>query len=84
MEATGVYWKPVWHIFRGRVTKHHRFPLALHLNQIDALGASIATIDQEVEAGLAPFRAAVELVRSVPGVLSTSTAYRLEPRRRST
>ena len=44
---------------RGRVTKHHRFLLRLHLNQIDALDASIATIDKQVEAGIAPFRAAV-------------------------
>jgi len=53
---------------RGRVTKHHRFLLRLHLNQIDALDASIATIDQQVEAGIAPFRVAVELVTSIPGV----------------
>ena len=31
---------------RGRVTKHHRFLLRLHLNQIDALDASIATIGE--------------------------------------
>ena len=53
---------------RGRVTKHHRFLLRLHLNQIDALDAAIATIDQQVQAGIAPFRFAVELVTSVPGV----------------
>jgi len=53
---------------RGRVTKHHRFLLRLHLNQIDALGAATATIDQQVQAGIAPFRSAVELVTSIPGV----------------
>jgi len=53
---------------RGRVTNHHRFLLHLHLNQIDGLDASIAAIDQQVEAGIAPFRVAVELVTSVPGV----------------
>jgi len=53
---------------RGRVTKHHRFLLRLHLNQIDALDAAVATIDRQVEAGIAPFRAAVELVSSVPGI----------------
>ncbi|MES0385923.1 MAG: IS110 family transposase, partial [Hyphomicrobium sp.] len=53
---------------RGRVTNHHRFLLHLHLNQIDGLDASIASIDLQVEAGIAPFRAAVELVTSVPGV----------------
>jgi len=53
---------------RGRVTKHHRFLLRLHLSQIDGLDASIAAIDQQVEAGIAPFRTAVDLVTSVPGV----------------
>jgi transposase len=53
---------------RGRVTNHHRFLLHLHLNQIDGLDASIASIDLQVEVGIAPFRAAVELVTSVPGV----------------
>ena len=53
---------------RGRVTEHHRFLLRLHLNQIDALGAAIATIDRQVEAGIAPFRAAVEQVSTVPGI----------------
>ena len=53
---------------RGRVTKHHRFLLRLHLGQIDALEAAVAAIDAEVEASLAPFRTAVELVSSIPGV----------------
>jgi transposase len=53
---------------RGRVTKHHRFLLRLHLNQIDALDAAMATLDTQVEANLGPFRTAVELVTSVPGV----------------
>ena len=35
---------------RGRVTKHHRFLLRLHLNQIDALNAAMATLDAQVEA----------------------------------
>jgi transposase len=52
----------------GRVTRHHRFLLQLHLTQIDALDAAFAAIDQEVEASLAPFRTAVELVSSIPGV----------------
>ena len=53
---------------RGRVTKHHRFLLRLHINQIDAVDVAIATIDQQVKAGIAPFRAAVEQVSSVPGI----------------
>jgi transposase len=57
---------------RGRVTKHHRFLLRLHLNQIDALDAAISKIDQEVEVGIAPFRTAVEQVTSIPGVKDLS------------
>ena len=53
---------------RGRVTKHHRFLLRLHLNQIDALGAAMATVDAQVEANLGPFRTAVELIMSTPGI----------------
>lgn len=53
---------------RGRVTRHHRFLLQLHLGQIDGLDAAVATIDREVEANLAPFRTAVALVSTIPGV----------------
>jgi transposase len=53
---------------RGRVTKQHRFLLQLHLKQIDALEAAIAEIDQQVEADIAPFRAAVTQLSSIPGV----------------
>ena len=53
---------------RGRVTRHHCFLLRLHLDQIDGLDATIAKIDGEVEADIAPFRTAVEQVSSVPGV----------------
>ena len=57
---------------RGRVTKHHRFLLRLHLNQIDALDAAMATVDAQVEANLAPFRTAVELIMSIPGIKNLS------------
>jgi transposase len=53
---------------RGRVTSHHRFLLRLHLRQVDALEAAVAEIDREVEADLGPFRAAVRLLSSIPGV----------------
>jgi transposase len=53
---------------RGRVTKRHRFLLRLHLGQIDALDAAIAELDREVEASIAPFRAAIEQMSSIPGV----------------
>jgi transposase len=54
---------------RGRVTKHHRFLLRLHLNQIDALNAAIVTVDAQVEANLGPFAP------------PSSGARRQEPRR---
>ena len=57
---------------RGRVTRHHRFLLRLHLQQIDAFDAAIASVDREVEVGIAPFRTAVEQVTSVPGVKDLS------------
>ena len=53
---------------RGRVTAHHRFLLKLHLEQIDRLDAAIVTIDAEVEAHLTPFRTAVGIVSTIPGV----------------
>ena len=53
---------------QGRVTKHHRFLLALHLKQIDALDVAIAAIDSEVEAELEPFRTAIRLLSTIPGV----------------
>jgi len=52
----------------GRVSDHHRFLLRLHLQQIDALASALAAIDQEVERDLGPFRDAVGLLRTIPGV----------------
>ena len=68
---------------RGRVTKHHRFLLRLHLNQIDALDAAMATLDAQVEADLGPFRTAVELITSIPGV-RTSVLMSSSPKSGST
>jgi transposase len=134
MEATGVYWKPVWHILsdgefelilanaahvknvpgrktdvndavwladlmahglirpsfvpdeptqqmrdllrtrkqmvRERASHIHRFLLKLHLDQIDAFDAALARIDEEVSANVEPFRAAIELLSSIPGISS--------------
>ena len=57
---------------RGRVTRRHRFLLRLHLQQIDALDAAIAEIDQEVDADVEPFRAAIALLTTIPGVSALS------------
>jgi transposase len=52
----------------GRVTDRQRFLLRLHLRQIEALDAAIADIDREVNRELDPFRDAVWLLCSIPGV----------------
>ena len=57
---------------RGRVTDHHRFLLRLHLRHIDTLNEAAGEIDQQVENTLAPFRAAVRLLCSIPGVHTVS------------
>jgi hypothetical protein len=53
---------------RGRVTRHHRFLLSLHLQQIDAIDKVIGDIDQEVDAHIEPFRTSVQLLTAIPGV----------------
>jgi transposase len=57
---------------RGRVTKHHRFLLQLHLRQIDAIEAAIDEIDQEVDANVEPFRTAVAILTTIPGISDLS------------
>jgi len=42
--------------------------LRLHLDQIDSFDEAIARIDKEVKDNDKNFRAAVELLKSVPGV----------------
>jgi transposase len=60
---------------RGRVTRHHRFLLGLHVQQIDAPGlrrgrrdAAIDQIDPEVDALVEPFRTAVDFLTTIPGI----------------
>jgi transposase len=53
---------------QGRVTERHRFLLQLHLRHVDALAATLAEIDAEVDRDLDPFRQAVRLLRTIPGV----------------
>jgi transposase len=59
-------------LLRGHVREHHRFLLRLHLTQIDSIDAAIATLDGEVDANLAPFRTAVELVTTAVGISNLS------------
>jgi transposase len=57
---------------RGRIKRHHRFLLQLHVQQIDALDAAIAELDREVDTGLACFRDAVERLSTIPGISQLS------------
>jgi transposase len=60
---------------RGRVTEHHRFMLRLLLQHIDAIDAAITRIDQEVGDKVEPFRAAIALLTSIPGVSVLSAEF---------
>jgi transposase len=53
---------------RGHVTKHHRFLLKLHLDQIVALESAIDAVDQEVGTALTPFRAEASRLTTIPGI----------------
>jgi transposase len=53
---------------RGRVTKHHRFLIKLHLDQIDAFDSAIGSIDKEVDGNVESFRQAAQLLSDVPGL----------------
>lgn len=58
----------------GRVREHHRFMIQLHLDQIDALDAAVARVEGRIEALLAPFRAEVERLCTIPGFSATVAA----------
>lgn len=58
----------------GRVTAHHRFMLNLHLTQIAALDATVAEVEARIREALVPFRAAVSLLTTMPGVSETAAA----------
>jgi len=56
----------------GRLIAHHQFLLHLHLDQIEALETAIAKIEAQVEGLVAPFRAAIERLLTIPGVSQTT------------
>ena len=58
----------------GRVTAHHRFLIQLHLTQIDTLDAAVANVEARIREALVPFRAAVSLLTTMPGVSETAAA----------
>ena len=60
-------------VLHGRVTAHHRFMLKLHLTQIEAIQQAVADLEAHIGETLAPFRAAINLLITMPG-LSTIAA----------
>ena len=52
----------------GRFGEHHALMCRLHLDHIDHLEAMIAKLDAQVEAMMAPFRAARDLLTTIPGI----------------
>jgi transposase len=59
---------------RGRVTAHHRFMLQLHLTQVAAVEDAVRAVEGRIREALAPFRAAVSLLTTMPGVSETAAA----------
>lgn len=56
----------------GRLTVQQRGLLAMHLNLIETIEASIAQLDQEIEKAVSPFRGIVERLTAVPGLSEVS------------
>lgn len=63
--------KEIVESLRGCITKHHRFMLKLHFDQIKAIEAGIAAVESEVGVALEPFRAAASRLVTMPGVSET-------------
>lgn len=59
---------------QGKVTSHHRFMLALHLRHIEAINVEVQMLEEQIQKALEPFRDAVELIRTHPGVGSDAAA----------
>src|SRR4051795_6980194 len=52
----------------GRFTEHHAFLLAQMLHRVDAVTADIATVQDRIDAQVAPFAQAVARLDEIPGV----------------
>jgi transposase len=55
----------------GRFSRHHRYMTALYLHRIDAHTADINDLSARIEAAMAPFPDARELLVSIPGFSTT-------------
>lgn len=55
----------------GRFTDHDAFMIAMHLQRIDQLQASIEEFDRRIEVMIEPFRRARDLICTIPGISTT-------------
>jgi transposase len=58
----------------GRVQRHHRFLLKLHLEQLEGLEKAIAELDAEATVMLEPFRSQIGRLKTLPGVKDVAAA----------
>jgi transposase len=58
----------------GRFGDHHALMCRLHLDLIDHLDKTIAALDARIEAMMQPFRAARDLLMTIPGIAALSAA----------
>ncbi|CAM5455812.1 IS110 family RNA-guided transposase [Streptomyces canus] len=52
----------------GRFREHHAFLTRLHLDHYDQLTTAIQRLDERIEAAMAPFRPALDLLDTIPGI----------------
>lgn len=57
---------------QGRIREHHRFLIGQHLKTIEQLEVTIAAFDARIEAALLPFREAIDRLKQIPGLSTTS------------
>lgn len=57
--------------FDGRCSAHHAFLLQVHLDQIAALEQAIARVEARIAEQVAPFRATLDRLMTVPGIKET-------------
>jgi len=57
---------------RGTVTEYHRFELRLHLELMEQLTHAITEVEERIGRALAPFRAVVERLTTMPGISATT------------
>lgn len=61
-------------VLQGRVTAHHRFMLQLHLQQVESIEEVVGKLEAHIEHALAPFRPAIDLLITMPGLSTTAAS----------